>query len=54
MDALLAYAKNQGLQKMYGRILGSNREMLQFVIGYGFEVSDSADGDWMKIASINL
>jgi acetyltransferase len=54
MHALLECAKSQGLQKMVGRILGSNRDMLQFVRGCGFTISDSAEGDWMKIASIDL
>lgn len=54
MNALLNSAKSQGLQQMVGRILASNRDMLQFVSGCGFAISDSAEGDWMKIASIDL
>lgn len=54
MHALIGRARAQGLQKMIGRILASNREMLQFVAGLGFAVSDSPEGDWMKIASIDL
>lgn len=54
MDALLDRARAQGLQKMVGRILASNRDMLQFVRGFGFEISDSTEGDWMKIASLEL
>jgi len=54
MNALIDCAKSQGLQKMVGRILASNRDMLQFVRGCGFTISDSAEGDWMKIASIDL
>lgn len=54
MNALLDCAKSQRLRKMVGRILASNREMLQFVRGCGFTISDSAEGDWMKIASIDL
>lgn len=42
MNALVNCAKSQGLQKMVGRILGSNRDMLQFVRGCGFTISDSA------------
>lgn len=54
MNALIDCAKSQGLRKMYARILGSNLDMLEFVRGYGFEISDSPDGDWLKLASINL
>lgn len=54
IDALLGCAKAQGLQKMHGRILASNRDMLRFVGGVGFAISDSAEGDWMKIASLDL
>lgn len=54
MNALLECAKSQGLQEMAGRILASNRDMLQFARGCGFTISDSAEGDWMKTASIDL
>lgn len=54
MNALLDCAKDQGLQRMVGRILASNRDMLQFVSGLGFAISDSAEGDWIKTASIDL
>jgi acetyltransferase len=54
MDALLSCAKSQGLQKMYGRVLGSNLDMLQFVKACGFEISDSPEGPWLKIARIDL
>ena len=54
MSALLTRAKSQSLRKMYGRILASNRDMIEFVRGCGFEISDSSEGHWLKIASINL
>ena len=54
MGALLDCAKSQGLRKMYARVLGSNLGMLEFVRGYGFEISDSPEGHWLKIASLNL
>jgi len=54
MNALLSCAKSQGLQKMYGRVLGSNLDMLQFVKACGFEISDSPEGPWLKIARIDL
>lgn len=54
MVALIDSAKRQGLRKMWGRILASNLDMLAFVRGQGFEISDSPDGAWQKIASITL
>lgn len=54
MSALLNSAKSQGLQEMYGRVLGSNLDMLQFVKACGFEISDSPEGPWLKIARIDL
>ena len=54
MNTLLSCAKSQGLQKMYGHVLGSNLDMLQFVKACGFEISDSPEGPWLKIARIDL
>ena len=54
MGALIDSAKRQGLRKMWGRILASNLDMLAFVRGQGFEISDSPDGAWQKIASITF
>jgi len=54
MSALLNSAKSQSLRKMYGRILASNLDMIEFVRGCGFEISDSPEGPWLKIASIDL
>lgn len=54
MNALLGCARSQGLQKMYGRVLASNLDMLQFVRACGFGIADSPDGPWLKIASIDL
>ena len=54
MDALLDGAKSQGLKGMVGRVLASNPDMLQFVKACGFEVSDSPEGPWLKVASIDL
>lgn len=54
MNALLGCARSRGLQKMYGRVLASNLDMLQFVKACGFELSDSPEGPWLKIASIDL
>jgi acetyltransferase len=54
MDALLDGAKGQGLRKMVGRVLASNLDMLQFARACGFEVSDSPEGPWLKVASLDL
>ena len=54
MGALIDSAKRQGLGKMWGRILASNLDMLAFVRGQGFEISDSPDGAWQKVASITF
>lgn len=54
MNALLGCAKSQGLRKMYGRVLASNLDMLQFVRACGFGIADSPEGPWLKIASIDL
>jgi acetyltransferase len=54
MGALIDSAKRQGLGKMWGRILASNLDMLAFVRGQGFAISDSPDGAWQKIASITF
>lgn len=54
MRALFACAKSQGIARMFGRVLGSNRDMIEFVQGWGFEVSDSPEGSWLKIASTTL
>ena len=54
MGALRDCAKSQGLRKMYARVLASNLGMLEFVRGYGFKISDSPEGHWLKIASIDL
>lgn len=54
MNALLGGARGQGLRRMYGRVLASNLDMLQFVKACGFEIADSPEGDWLKIASIDL
>jgi acetyltransferase len=52
MRALMDCAKRQGLRSMWGRILGSNLDMLAFVRGQGFQILDSPDGAWQKIARV--
>ena len=54
MGALFDCAKSQGISKMYGSVLQSNRDMIEFVRGCGFEITDSPEGDWLKIVTINL
>jgi acetyltransferase len=54
MNGLLGCARSQGLQKMVGRVLGSNLDMLQFIKACGFEISDSPESPWLKIARIDL
>lgn len=54
MSVLIDCARSQSLKKMIGRILASNLDMLQFVGGLGFTLSDSTEGGWIKIASIDL
>lgn len=54
MGALFDCAKSQGIHTMYGRILESNRDMIEFVRGFGFDVVDSPQGNWLQIATITL
>ncbi|MEW6118824.1 MAG: GNAT family N-acetyltransferase [Pseudomonadota bacterium] len=54
MTALLECAREQGLASMYGRILASNLDMLAFVAGCGFDIGNSPEGAWVKIARIGL
>ncbi len=54
MDALSNRARAQGLRTLFGRILESNQEMIEFVRSYGFEISDGPEGPWQKIAVLNL
>lgn len=54
MDALSNRARTQGLHNLFGRILESNRDMIEFVRSYGFGISDSPEGPWQKIAVLNL
>jgi acetyltransferase len=42
MDALLETARAQGFETMEGLVLGSNRSMLHFVKGLGFEAQPQA------------
>jgi len=39
---------------MYGRILASNLHMIAFVRGCGFRIADSPEGQWLRIAGIEL
>jgi acetyltransferase len=54
IDALLEGARRKGITEVHGRILASNRRMIEFVRRRGFTVSDSAEGAALKIARIRL
>lgn len=54
MNGLLGCARSQGLQQMVGRVLASNLDMLQFIKACGFEISDSPESPWLKLARIAL
>jgi len=54
MQALMESAKSRGIKEIYGRILGSNLGMIEFVRGCGFEIMNSAEGSWLKIATLSL
>jgi acetyltransferase len=54
INALIESAKCRGIKEMYGKILCSNLEMIEFVRGCGFEVSDSNKGSWLKIATLSF
>ena len=44
----------QGIKEMFGRILSTNQEMITFVQELRFSITDSAEGSWLKIATIDL
>lgn len=39
---------------MYGRVLESKLDMIEFVRGCGFELADSPEDRWLKISSVTL
>jgi len=54
IEALLEGARRKGITEVRGRILASNRRMIEFMRRRGFTVSDSAEGAALKIARIDL
>ena len=54
MHNLIESAKSRGINEIYGRILGSNLGMIDFVRGCGFEIMNSSEGSWLKIATLSL
>jgi GNAT superfamily N-acetyltransferase len=54
IEALLERAKRKGITEVHGRILASNRRMLEFMRRRGFTISDSGEGAALKIARIQL
>jgi acetyltransferase len=43
MQALISHANSRGIKRIHGSVLKNNWEMLQFVQGLGFEVTDNPD-----------
>ena len=54
IEALLEGARRKGITEVRGRILASNRRMIEFMRRRGFTVSDSTEGAALKIARIDL
>ena len=54
IEALLEGARRKGITEVCGRILASNRRMIEFMRRRGFTVSDSAEGAALKVAKIHL
>lgn len=54
MQALQDHARERGMRILFGYILESNLDMLEFVRTCGFEIGDSAEGPWQKLATLHL
>jgi acetyltransferase len=54
VEALIEAARERGLAQMLARIQGTNRRMVRFVTGLGFQVADSAEGPGIKLATLRL
>ena len=54
INGLAKLGRVQGIKEMFGRILSTNQEMITFVQELGFSITDSAEGSWLKIATIDL
>jgi acetyltransferase len=54
MNALFGQAKARGHTEMYGRILGTNRRMIEFMRRCGFDINNGPEGPSLKIARIGL
>jgi len=52
--ALSEYARRRGLKTMVGKILASNRGMLEFMRKCGFTVNEGGAGSALRIATIAL
>ena len=50
IDALFDQARVRNMTEMHGRILASNRRMIEFMRRRGFAIADSAEGPSLKIA----
>ncbi|OYW79637.1 MAG: hypothetical protein B7Z19_04705, partial [Polynucleobacter sp. 32-46-5] len=51
---LIARAKDNGLQKMIGYVLGTNPKMLGLVSELGFEIADIDDDPDFKLVSLTV
>jgi acetyltransferase len=55
MNALIEIARSRrGIKQMYGNILRTNLVVSEFIEGCGFEIADSEEGDWLKVATLSL
>ena len=54
INALFEQAKARGHIEMHGRILGTNRRMIEFMRRCGFTIGNSAEGPSLKVARISL
>lgn len=54
VDNLLESARQRGLVEVRAQILGTNTDMIEFMRRRGFTIADSAEGAWLKVASVRL
>jgi len=54
VQSLVDAARERGLREMHARIQGTNRRMVRFVTGCGFQVGDSTEGPAIKLAVLPL
>ncbi len=54
METMLAYARAEGLKRVYGQILRENTVMLKMCAELGFAVTDDPDDTNIRVASLEL